>query len=80
MSQKPSKEKQSGGMDPSEAPNAAPGGQNSQKEEAGEGSYRNVETSVNNKDYFDDEEEVRQEDRIAEDEAKSEKKERTGKS
>lgn len=41
-----------------------------------EGDYRNIETSVNNPSYFDDDYEVEQENKIAEDEAKREREDR----
>ena len=41
-----------------------------------EGEYRNIETSVNNPSYFDDDYEVEQDNKIAEDESKSEKEDR----
>ena len=38
-----------------------------------EGEYRNIETSVNNPSYFDDEYEAQQDNQIVEDESKREK-------
>lgn len=47
-----------------------------QKQKPQEGDYRNVETSVNNPSYFDDDYETKQEDKILRDEVKSAKKNR----
>lgn len=48
-------------------------------QEAGEGNYKNTETSVNNPFYFNDNYESKAEDEIAEEEAKTEKERRSGK-
>ena len=45
-----------------------------------EGDYRNVETAVNNKEYFGDEYEIEQEDELTMEEPKTEKAGKTGKS
>ena len=45
---------------------------------AGEGNYKNVETSVNNPSYFDDSYESRTEDELTEEESKAEKQNRDG--
>ena len=42
-------------------------------------SYKNIETSVNNRNYFDDEYAVKEEDNIGSDEAKSENADNGGK-
>ncbi len=54
-------------------PQTPPGQRNTEPKE---GEYRNIETSVNNSSYFDDDYEVEQDNKIAEDESKSEKEER----
>ena len=43
-----------------------------QKQEPREGEYRNVETSVNNRSYFNDDYEVSQEEEISSEEANTE--------
>lgn len=45
-----------------------------------EGEYRNIETSVNNPSYFDDDYEVKQDNKIVEDEARREKEDRVERS
>jgi hypothetical protein len=50
-----------------------------QKRGAREGDYENVETSVNNPSYFNDDYESQQEDEITEEEPKTEKEQREGK-
>lgn len=45
-----------------------------------EGDYRNIETSVNNPSYFDDDYEAKQEGEMSKEEAASEKENRTGRS
>ena len=40
--------------------------------------YKNIETAVNNPNYFDDDYAVEQENKIGQDEAKSEKDDRVG--
>jgi len=40
--------------------------------------YKNIETAVNNPNYFDDDYAVKQENKIGQDEAKSEKDDRVG--
>jgi hypothetical protein len=57
--------------DPSE--NANRTSRNEQNQDPGEGSYRNIETSVNNKEYFDEEYETEQDNKISEDEMKEER-------
>jgi len=47
---------------------------------AGEGSYKNVETSVNSPESFGDDYESQAEDELTEEEPKTEKDGRTGKS
>jgi len=46
---------------------------------AGEGRYKNIETSVNTPSYFDDSHESKAEDEITEEEPKTEKQQRAGK-
>lgn len=53
---------------------------NAQNQEAREGNYKNVQTSVNNPSSFDNRYQSKQEDKIADEEAKTEKEGRTGKS
>lgn len=45
-----------------------------------QGPYQNVETSVNNPNYFDDDYAVKRENEISDDEARSEQNDRPGKS
>lgn len=54
----------------SSQPDSQQGGQDSQ--------YKNVETSVNNKDYFNDDYEVKQEDDMMTEEAKREQEDQQG--
>lgn len=49
-------------------------------EEPKEGEYRNIETSVNNPSYYDDDYEVKQEGEISGEEARREKEIRTERS
>jgi hypothetical protein len=49
-----------------------------QNQQTGDGNYKNIETSVNNRNYFDDDYEVGEEDRISSEEAKTEKEPRVG--
>jgi hypothetical protein len=51
-----------------------------QNEKPKEGEYRNIETSVNNPSYFDDDYEVKQENEISKEEARREKEIRAGRS
>jgi hypothetical protein len=62
--------------DPSQAGDAQP----QQEQTNHEGDFRNVETSVNSKKYFDDDFESQQEDQMSTEEADTEKEGRTGKS
>jgi hypothetical protein len=50
-----------------------------QHQAAGEGNYKNVETSVNNPSSFDDSYESEAEDEITREEPKTEKEQRAGK-
>lgn len=50
----------------------AGGAQPNRNKEADESSYKNVETSVNNPAYFNDDYEIEQENEMSTDEAKSE--------
>jgi len=69
------------GSDPSQRSDAPEQPQTDQKEQTPkEGEYRNVETSVNNPEYFGDDYESRQEDEIAEGNAATEDEGQTGKS
>lgn len=79
MSKNVSRQKRGTPLNPSEGGSEAntpqrEGGQQKQKPQ--EGDYRNVETSVNNPSYFDDDYETKQEDKISRDEVKSAKENR----
>ena len=50
-----------------------------QDQRAGDGNYKNIETSVNNRQAFGDDYEVEQEDQMSQGEAESERNERIGK-
>lgn len=81
MSRNLSKEKRGASPDPTESGD----GQKSpkveeQKETLREGSFRNVETSVNKAEDFDDSYEIEREDELTEEEGKTEHDGRTGKS
>ena len=80
MSKKLSKEKRGESLNPSQG-NTNPARPNQEQNEgAAEGSYRNVETSVNNPDYYDDEKVTRMEDELTEEEPRTEKEGRTDRS
>jgi len=64
--------------DPSQSNNNQGAGQSEQ--ESQEGSFSNVETGVNSKEYFDDDFESQEEDEITREEPRTEKDGRTGKS
>ena len=75
MARKLSKEKTGMPLNPSEGGSPAGSPQdNLQNRQLQEGDYRNVETSVNNPSYFDDDYEVRQENEIERDQARRGKK------
>jgi hypothetical protein len=77
MARKISKEKTGMPLDPSEGRNSsnAPQDLNDQQSRLPqEGDYRNVQLSVNNPSYFDDDYEVRQDNEIQRDEARRGKK------
>jgi hypothetical protein len=59
---------------------AAPDENSGNRSGAGNDQYKNIETSVNNPAYFDDDYESRAEDELTEEEPKTEKDGRTGKS
>ena len=63
-------EKKGGLQDPAQTDSGA---QRPQREGQQEGDYRNVETSVNNPDYFGDDYESQQEDELTMEEPKTEK-------
>jgi len=50
-----------------------------QNQRESESNYKNIETSVNNPSYFDDNYESKAENEIAEEETKTEKQQRAGK-
>jgi hypothetical protein len=72
---------QTGSSDPSESnfKGGAPR-QRAEEEEMREGSFRDAETRNDSKESFTDERETRMEDELTEEEPKSEKSGRTGKS
>lgn len=77
MARKLSKEKTATPLNPSEGGNSANAPQDPDRDQSRlprEGDYRNVETSVNDPSYYDDDYEVRQENEIQRDEARRGKK------
>lgn len=72
MSKNLSQQKRGTPLNPSEGGSEANNPQKEReqpKQKPQEGDYRNVETSVNNPSYFDDDYEAKQEDEISKDEA-----------
>ena len=68
------------GMQPDPSQSGNEPGSTTDSKNGGEGSFRNVETSVNSRESFGDDYESQQEDEISREEAKTEKEGRTGKS
>lgn len=60
--------------------NIRKGSNDQQNQNAQQGQYKNIETSVNDPSSFDDSYESKKEDKISEDEAKTEREGRVGKS
>jgi len=73
MSEDLSQEKRGAPLSSQDQNNSGAGrGQGNEKQETPDGQYKNVETSVNNRSYFDDDYEVGQEDEMSREEAKTE--------